>query len=332
MPAIELLYQAGLSSIQGRLAVINAQPDTLLKELCDQSQTYQLQQSFKPVCDELKQLGLSSTCDIDGIFDGILVVPSKNKRLTLSNMAKAMFLLQENGKIILACANMHGAKSYDAALKKLAGHVSSTSKSKCRIFSARRGMGFDELVAKDWMNSAETCLVESHGLWSQPGLFSWDRADIGSQLLLQHLPELSGEGMDLCCGYGFLSDYILKTYAKITQWHMVDADYMALQCAKKNIQLWQDKVKLHWQDAQLNTLPVKLDYVVCNPPFHTAQDQNIALGQAIVAQACRSLKRGGHLYMVANRRLPYEEVLGKHLRSHGIEIETQGFKIMHGVR
>lgn len=332
MPAVELLYQAGLSSLQGRLAVINAQTVSSLREICSKSDAYQLQQSFKPICDEIERMGLISTCDIDGIFDEILVFPSKNKLLTLSNMAKAMLLLDTNGKIIMACANAHGAKSYDAALKKLAGHASSISKSKCRVFSARLDAGFNKELAKEWINAAKMRRVESHGLWSQPGLFSWDRADIGSELLLQHLPELTGDGMDLCCGYGLLSERILKNYSDIRQWYMVEADNMALHCAKKNTQSWQDKVQLYWLDAQLDGLPKKLDYVICNPPFHTGQDQDITLGQSIVTQGCRSLKRGGHFYMVANRKLPYEAVLAKHLRSHHTVVETQGFKIMHGVR
>jgi len=332
MPAVELLYQAGLSSLQGSIAIINTQVEPRLRELCLKAESYQLQQSFKPVCDEITHMGLQSICEIDGKFDEILVFPSKNKLLTLSNMARAMLSLHENGKAIMACANVHGAKSYDTALKKLAGHVSSTSKSKCRVFSTRRDAGFDAALAKQWMNAAEMQQVEAHGLWSQPGLFSWDRADIGSQLLLQHLPELSGDGMDLCCGYGLLSEYILKKFPDITQWHMADAEHMALYCAKKNTLAWQDKVEILWQDAQLAGLPKKLDYVICNPPFHTGQKQDVELGQAIVAQGCQSLKRGAHFYMVANRKLPYETVLAKHLRSHHTVIETQGFKIMHGVR
>lgn len=332
MPAVELLYQAGLSSLQGSIAVMNAQVGFHLRELCLTSENHQLQQSFKPVCDEMMGMGLQPKCEIYGKFDGILVFPSKNKLLTLSNMAKAMFLLHENGKIIMACANAHGAKSYDAALKKLAGHVSSSSRSKCRVFSARRDANFNEALAKEWLSAAEVQRVESHGLCSQPGLFSWDRADIGSQLLLQHLPELTGDAMDLCCGYGLLSERVLKRCLAIRQWHMVEADGMALDCAQKNTQLWQDKVQLYWQDAQLDDLPRKLDYVICNPPFHTGQDQDIGLGQSIVEQGCRSLKRGGHFYMVANRKLPYEAVLAKHLRSHHTVIETQGFKVMHGVR
>ncbi len=333
MPAVELLYQAGLSSFQsGSLAVVNAQVEPRLRELCSKSEIYQLQQSFKPICDDIVGMGLKSKCEIDGQFDGVLVLPSKNKRLTFSNMAKAILLLRENGKIIMACANAHGAKSYDAALKKLAGYVSSTSKSKCRVFSARRDAGFDEEMAKEWISAADVRRVEAHGLYSQPGLFSWDRADIGSELLLQYLPELTGDGMDLCCGYGLLSERVLKHCSDITQWHMVEADHMALNCAKKNVQSWQNKVQLYWQDAQLDDLPRKLDYVICNPPFHTGQDQDIALGQAVIAQGCRSLKRGGHFYMVANRKLPYEAVLAKYLRRFETVIETQGFKIMHGER
>jgi len=338
MPAIELLYQAGLSSLQGGLVVVNAQVSPLLRQLCLKADGCFLQQSFKPVYDEIVQCGgvvqavLPKLCDEKISVKTALVFPSKNKLLTLSHMAQAMCLLDDGGKIIMACANVHGAKSYDAALKKLAGHVSSSSKSKCRVFSAKRHDAFDEALATQWIQAAEVQRLESHRLYSQPGLFSWDRADMGSQLLLQYLPKISGEGMDLCCGYGLLSETILRHHVEIRQWHMVEADAMALHCAEKNIQPWTDKVQLHWQDAQLDGLPKKLDYVICNPPFHTGQDQDIDLGQSIVAQACRSLKRDGHLYMVANRKLPYEAELAKHLRSHKLVIETQGFKIIHGVR
>jgi len=332
MPAVELLYQAGLSSLHGCVAVLNAQINPFLREFHTHSECCVLQQTFKSVADEIRNIGLQSSCDIEGQFDGILVFPSKNKCFTLSNMAKAMLCLRPDGKIIMACANTHGAKSYDTSLKKLAGYASSTSKSKCRVFSARRGDRFDESLAQQWLQAAGQQRVEAHGLWSQPGLFSWDRADIGSQLLLEHLPELSGDGMDLCCGYGLLSETILRRNPAITHWHMVDVDIMALACAKKNVMPWHDTVELYWQDARLDDLPRKLDYVVCNPPFHTGQTQDVALGQAIVAQGCRSLKRGAHLYMVANRKLPYEMILAKHLRDYQTVIEAQGFKIIHGVR
>ncbi|MDQ6973428.1 MAG: methyltransferase, partial [Mariprofundaceae bacterium] len=88
----------------------------------------------------------------------------------------------------------------------------------------------------------------------------------------------------------------------------------------------------HYVDATVDALPSALDWVLCNPPFHTGQTREVSLGQAIVAQGCQSLKRGGHLWMVANRQLPYEHVLTQQLEEHHIIIEANGFKIIHGVR
>jgi len=38
------------------------------------------------------------------------------------------------------------------------------------------------------------------------------------------------------------------------------------------------------------------------------------------------------MYMVANRKLPYEQVLEKHLRSYSTLIEQDGFKVIRGIR
>jgi len=51
--------------------------------------------------------------------------------------------------------------------------------------------GIDEALANGGPQ-----LVAGLGLWSQPGVFSWDRLDAGSALLMQHLPALSGRGAD----------------------------------------------------------------------------------------------------------------------------------------
>ena len=50
---------------------------------------------------------------------------------------------------------------------------------------------------------------ESLGLWTQPGVFSWDRIDPGSALLMRHFPEFSGRGADFGCGLGLMAHKIL---------------------------------------------------------------------------------------------------------------------------
>jgi 16S rRNA (guanine1207-N2)-methyltransferase len=46
-----------------------------------------------------------------------------------------------------------------------------------------------------------------------------------------------------------------------------------------------------------------------NPPFHSGQATDVDLGRAFLATAAASLRRGGKLFLVANRQLPYEAVL-----------------------
>ncbi|PJA34339.1 MAG: hypothetical protein CO187_00510, partial [Zetaproteobacteria bacterium CG_4_9_14_3_um_filter_53_7] len=45
-----------------------------------------------------------------------------------------------------------------------------------------------------------------------------------------------------------------------------------------------------------------------------------------------SLKKGGILYLVANRQLPYEHVLQAELQSCLKLIEADGFKVIQGIR
>ncbi len=334
MPAT-LLYQSAIDSISSdlRIAVVNAHADPLLKEIGKQCGEMTLLQHFKPEYDELLRLGLKSSKTLTDEFDLILLLPSKNKQQTLGWMAEAMLKLADGGKLISACANNHGAKSYESALKTLAGGASSSSKSKCRIFSARKSVALNHELAAQWIKDAAPATIESHGLVSQPGLFSWDRPDIGSTLLLNHLPDsLTGTGMDLCCGYGLLSVHLLENNPNIESLYMVEADQLALDCAETNGEKWKEKVQPHWLDATTDPLPLKLDWIVCNPPFHTGQARDIDLGQTIIANGCKSLKRNGKLYMVANRKLPYEAVLDRMLMRHNTIIQADGFKVIEATK
>ncbi|MFC1536273.1 class I SAM-dependent methyltransferase [Pseudomonadota bacterium] len=336
MPAVELLYQAAIEILDGtpkKIAIFNAYAEPQLKTVAGQCDTLFLLQHFKPEYNQLKRMGLKCSLQIDSDVDVALLIPSKNKQQTLGWMAEAINSLVDGGKLIASCANSHGAKSYEKALKELTGNVSSSSKSKCRLFSARKSESLNRELAAQWMADASPRKAESHGLISQPGNFCWEKPDIGSQLLLKHLPhELSGRGMDLCSGYGLLSVDILKNSPDIEMLYLVEADRLALQSAELNMKPWQEKVEVHWLDAAQEALPLKLDWIVCNPPFHRGHERDITLGQAIIANGCKSLKRGGKIYMVANRKLPYEATLDRMLMQHHMTAQEQGFKIIEATK
>lgn len=334
MPAIELLYGSALDrEPDGQsIAIFNAQPHPLLQQLNRRANLI-VQQHFKPQVDALKSLGIASTaCMPEATFDSALLFPAKQKQQTLGWMAQAMQQLKQGARVTVCCENRFGAKSHEQALKRLAGNSSASSKSKCRIFSARKGEGLNTNLLQQWLEDARPQRVSAHGLISQPGLFSWDRPDTGSQLLLNHIPDtMRGSGMDLCCGYGFLATRIAakKEHGPL---HLIDADANALACAEENLQTAGATASYHWLDAASEPLPGKMDWIVCNPPFHSGQQTDVELGRQIIENGCGALRRGGRLYLVANRKLPYEETLAKHLASFSILAQQEGFKIIEGVR
>ncbi|UHD46318.1 class I SAM-dependent methyltransferase [Aureimonas altamirensis] len=164
-------------------------------------------------------------------------------------------------------------------------------------------------------------------LWSQPGVFSWDRLDPGSRLLMDVLPPLAGNGADLGCGIGILSRHVLRS-EKVESLALVDIDRRAVDCARRN--LTDPRASFLWADALAQPLG-PLDFVVCNPPFHAEGSESRELGQDFIRAARRALRKGGTLWLVANRHLPYEAVLGAAFRRVEARADKGGYKVVEAV-
>jgi 16S rRNA (guanine1207-N2)-methyltransferase len=167
---------------------------------------------------------------------------------------------------------------------------------------------------------------EALGLWTQPGIFSWDRVDPGSALLAGHLAGLSGRGADLGCGTGLLARRVLAG-PKVTALALVDIDRRAVDGARRNVE--DARASFLWADLrQPGTQLGELDFVVMNPPFHAAGGhEDRGLGQSFIRAAAAALRRGGLCRLVANRHLPYEAVLAELFSHVSTLAEAGGYKV-----
>lgn len=173
---------------------------------------------------------------------------------------------------------------------------------------------------------------EKLGFHTQPGIFSWDRVDPGSAMLAPFLPELSGSGADLGCGFGYLSREILKS-PKVRRLALIDVDRRAIDCARKNLEKDEARVHLLWADLRTaETSLSSLDFIVTNPPFHDAGAEDQSLGQGFLQQAAYLLRPMGTLWLVANRHLPYEALLRSLFQEVSLLKEDGGFKVYKAVR
>lgn len=166
--------------------------------------------------------------------------------------------------------------------------------------------------------------IGGEGLWSQPGVFSWDRDDPGSRALIATLPPLAGRGADLGCGVGVLARAVLAS-PKVARLELVDLDRRAIEAARRNVE--DPRAQFHWADVRRGPDLGGLDFVVTNPPFHDTGVEDKALGQGFIRRAHAMLRPGGTLWMVANRHLPYEAVLGEHFARVVPRGEGGAFKI-----
>ncbi|MGB5865574.1 MAG: class I SAM-dependent methyltransferase [Sulfitobacter sp.] len=179
----------------------------------------------------------------------------------------------------------------------------------------------------DWAAGPE--LTEG-GFWTAPGVFSADGVDIASALLADALPSKLGKQVcDLGAGWGFLSAHAL-TRDGVETLHLVEAGHIALECARRNVT--DSRAEFHWADGTDWAPSHRMDTVIMNPPFHVGRAAEPQIGQAFVASAARLLSPQGHLWMVANRHLPYEA----ELKTRFAQVEEVGgdarFKLFHAMR
>ena len=162
--------------------------------------------------------------------------------------------------------------------------------------------------------------------WTAPGLFGWNKIDIGSQLLLQHLPaDIHGHVADFGCGYGYLAVTMSQRCPMIQKIDAYDIHAQAVAATTRN---GNEKIRAIWMDVKTMPAQRQYDAVVMNPPFHSGRQEDIGLGESFIRAAWNSLKPGGRLFFVANRHLPYEKIIPDLTRLY----EGEGFKIITGIR
>ena len=243
-------------------------------------------------------------------------------------MALALRALAPGGMLTALAPKDKGGSRLAKELKGFGCTVAETSRRHHRICTCERPSrlsGIDEALAEGAPRRDEGL-----GLWTQPGVFSWNRPDPGSALLAQNLPALSGRGADLGCGIGTLARTILAS-PKVEGLMLIDIDRRAVEMAQRNVA--DDRAAFRWADIRSSGAGLAgLNFVVMNPPFHDGGAEDQSLGQSFIRRAAEALRPGGICWLVANRHLPYEAVLASLFRRVTPKAEAAGYKIYEALK
>lgn len=251
---------------------------------------------LKPDYDAFANAGYEVAVTAEGDFAAAVVCLTRAKAEARALVAQAADLAT---MVIVDGQKNDGAESMLKDCKRRVDLLGSFSKAHGKLF------WFEGGDFADWVPEGETT-VEG-GFVTRPGVFSADGIDPASAALVSALPDKLGRNVaDLGAGWGYLAKNIL-TRDEIETLYLVEANHVALECAKQNID--DPRAEFHWADATLWEPRAKMNAVVMNPPFHSGRAADPALGRAFIAAAARMLAPSGQLWMVANRHLPYETTL-----------------------
>jgi 16S rRNA (guanine1207-N2)-methyltransferase len=241
-------------------------------------------------------------------------------------LAHALRVLRPGGRLTALAPKDRGGQRLPKELAEFGCAVDQVSRRHHRICTTvrpDRPVGLDEAIA-----AGGPQIPPALGLWSQPGIFSWDRLDPGSLMLIRHLPALDGIGADLGCGVGLLALKVLEN-ASVRRISLIDIDRRAVDAARRNVT--DSRADFAWGDVRRGVLQ-DLDFIVVNPPFHDRGAEDRSLGEAFIRRAAAVLKPGGACWLVANRHLPYEAHLKLSFKAVRQVEQGDGYKIYEARR
>ena len=261
-------------------------------------------------------------------FENIIVYLPKAKARLQYIIDYASHALTENGEIWFVGENKGGIKSLPKQLKDTFETVSKMATGKHSAIVSAQGL----LAAKPDFKFENYFKAQDNELGlnisALPGVFSQDKLDKGTALLLKYLPrKLKGRILDFGCGAGVIGSYIAKNF-EYEEIEMIDDDVFAVLSAQKNIE--DNKLPLieAYLSNGLGDVEERYNWIVSNPPFHQGLKTEYSVTERFLVEAKEHLKLSGKLLIVANEFLSYEVILREHFKSVNEIVRANGFKVI----
>lgn len=162
------------------------------------------------------------------------------------------------------------------------------------------------------------------------GIFSKDRVDKGTMLLIESIRINSGDKiLDIGCGYGVIGIVFAKQAGSVT---MTDVNERAVEFSKTNVKINSlDNVSVIESDLYENVKGAEFDKVVCNPPIRAGKNITIK----IIEGAKSHLAKGGKLFLVARTNQGAKPIAKRMKAVFGNETDISrrsGYRVMLSVK
>lgn len=235
--------------------------------------------------------------------------------------------LNENQSLWIVGENQGGIKSVPKHLKGAYQVTKIDSARHCALFEIK------PLDAQTKESHWQNYQIGQFTIWNLPGVFSLNRLDTATQLLIDQAPKIVGTVLEFGSGSGVLANHVAHL-EEVRSVITVDNDLLAVQSARRTFQQNQvdSKAKAIWSDGLSQLTPEKFDVIISNPPFHQGIRTAYRASEEFFAQASQWLNSDGQLTWVANEFLNYEKIVEKNFQSVQLVCKKNGFKVFVATR
>lgn len=256
-----------------------------------------------------------------GTFDVVVIKVPKTLAFLEEQLVGLRSCIDETTLVVGAAMVKHIHTSTLAIFEKVIGPtVTSLAKKKARLIHPTLAVDIEAIppaLTRYRTDGGVECV-------NRANVFSHGKLDIGSRLLLAHLPFVDdgAEVIDLGCGNGVLGVSLAGTFAggSIT---FCDISHAAVSSAEAT---WEaslggdDRARFLATDLAAPVDDGSVDLVLINPPFHDQHVVGDETAARMFVEARRVLRTGGEVRVIGNRHLGYH----KRLRSLFSNLETVG--------
>ena len=266
-----------------------------------------------------------------GTFDAALVFVPKAKGELNILLSYACSGLKPGGKLFLVGAKKEGVASAAKQLTNWSDNVYKVDSAKhCQLWKAEVAETAKPFELSEFMSTFKFSVNgEPRELATIPGVFSYERLDIGTELLLAQISAhadkmLKGRVLDFGCGSGPIG-IMAKILKPEIELEMVDINWLALECTKRSCELNQVTASIYPSDGWA-AVEGRVNAVLSNPPFHEGVAYDYQTSERFIQQAKDKMNKYAVLMIVANGFLKYATVIEHHFGRCDVLAETTKFR------
>ena len=224
-------------------------------------------------------------------------------------------ILHRDSRIVAAGMARHVHSSTLALFETILGPATTTrARKKSRLILVERDHSIEE-GESPYPDYYELEVDRRYRLLNHAGLFSRDRLDRGTRLMLEYLPvdPAYRRIVDLGCGNGVLG-IVAASFNPDASLLFCDQSKMAIASAEANFVdafARTREAEFHLADGLDGIDDGSADLVLLNPPFHQHHGREEGIAHKLFLDARRVLRPGGELRVVGNRHLGYHKILAR---------------------